>query len=82
LLGCWTINHLNLPTLAVLPYDDRLSRSAAYLQQLDMESNGKSVRTDGSPVFCGTAPVIWGEPGNNASTVSFRCCTRAHRAPP
>ena len=72
LLGCWNINHLNLPTLAVLPYDDRLSRFAAYLQQLDMESNGKSVRTDGSPVFCGTAPVIWGEPGNNAQHSFFQ----------
>ena len=72
LLGCWNINQLQLPTLAVLPYDDRLSRFAAYLQQLDMESNGKSVRTDGSPTFCATAPVIWGEPGNNAQHSFFQ----------
>jgi glucose-6-phosphate isomerase len=72
LLGVWNINFLNLPTLAVLPYDDRLARFSAYLQQLDMESNGKRVRVDGSPVFCGTAPVIWGEPGNNAQHSFFQ----------
>ncbi|MFM1885945.1 MAG: glucose-6-phosphate isomerase [Pseudomonadota bacterium] len=72
LLGCWNINHLGLPTLAVLPYDDRLARFPAYLQQLDMESNGKSVRADGRPVFCGTAPVVWGEPGNNAQHSFFQ----------
>jgi glucose-6-phosphate isomerase len=72
LLGVWNINFLNLPTLAVLPYDDRLARFPAYLQQLDMESNGKRVRVDGSPVFCETAPVIWGEPGNNAQHSFFQ----------
>jgi glucose-6-phosphate isomerase len=72
LLGVWNINVLNLPTLAVLPYDDRLARFPAYLQQLDMESNGKRVRADGSPVFCETAPVIWGEPGNNAQHSFFQ----------
>jgi glucose-6-phosphate isomerase len=72
LLGVWNINFLQLPTLAVLPYDDRLARFSAYLQQLDMESNGKSVRIDGSPVFCETAPVIWGEPGNNAQHSFFQ----------
>ncbi len=49
LIGVWNINFLQLPTLAVLPYDDRLARFPAYLQQLDMESNGKQVRIDGSP---------------------------------
>jgi glucose-6-phosphate isomerase len=72
LLGVWNINQLGLPTLAVLPYVDRLSRFPAYLQQLDMESNGKSVRMDGTPVFCATAPVIWGEPGNNAQHSFFQ----------
>jgi glucose-6-phosphate isomerase len=72
LLGVWNINVLKLPTLAVLPYDDRLARFPAYLQQLDMESNGKRVRADGSPVFCETAPVIWGEPGNNAQHSFFQ----------
>jgi glucose-6-phosphate isomerase len=72
LLGVWNINFLDLPTLAVLPYVDRLGRFPAYLQQLDMESNGKSVRLDGSPTFCTTAPVIWGEPGNNAQHSFFQ----------
>jgi glucose-6-phosphate isomerase len=72
LLGIWNINFLKLPTLAVLPYDDRLARFPAYLQQLDMESNGKRVRSDGSPTFCETAPVIWGEPGNNAQHSFFQ----------
>ena len=51
---------------AVLPYDDHLARFPAYLQQLEMESNGKSVRRGGEPVECATCPVIWGEPGSNA----------------
>jgi glucose-6-phosphate isomerase len=72
LLGVWNIEFLGLPTLAVLPYDERLARFPAYLQQLDMESNGKRVRTDGSPVFSQTAPVIWGEPGNNAQHSFFQ----------
>ena len=72
LIGVWNINFLKLPTLAVLPYDERLARFPAYLQQLDMESNGKSVRIDGSPVRCETAPVIWGEPGNNAQHSFFQ----------
>jgi glucose-6-phosphate isomerase len=72
LIGVWNINFLNLPTLAVLPYDDRLARFPAYLQQLDMESNGKRVRTDGTPVRCETAPVVWGEPGNNAQHSFFQ----------
>ncbi|MET0281440.1 MAG: glucose-6-phosphate isomerase [Steroidobacteraceae bacterium] len=72
LIGVWNINFLQLPTLAILPYDDRLARFPAYLQQLDMESNGKRVRADGSAVFSGTAPVIWGEPGNNAQHSFFQ----------
>jgi glucose-6-phosphate isomerase len=65
LIGAWNVNLLRLPTLAVLPYDDRLRRFPAYLQQLEMESNGKSVRRSGEPVECETCPVIWGEPGSN-----------------
>ncbi len=72
LTGVWNIDFLRLPTLAVLPYDDRLARFPAYLQQLEMESNGKRVRVDGSPVSTGTAPVIWGEPGNNAQHSFFQ----------
>jgi len=50
LTAVWNINFMNLPTLAVLPYDDSLRRFPAYLQQLQMESNGKSVTLDGKPV--------------------------------
>jgi glucose-6-phosphate isomerase len=66
LLGIWNRNFLNAPSHAVLPYDDHLARFPAYLQQLEMESNGKSVRRGGEPVECATCPVIWGEPGSNA----------------
>ena len=72
MLGVWNIDFLALPTLAVLPYDERLSRLSAYLQQLEMESNGKSVRLDGTPVTAPTCPVIWGEPGNNAQHSFFQ----------
>jgi glucose-6-phosphate isomerase len=72
LLGVWNINCLELPTLAVLPYDGRLRRFPAYLQQLDMESNGKSVDLAGARVSHSTAPVIWGEPGNNAQHSFFQ----------
>ncbi len=72
LFGVWNINGLELPTHAVLPYDGRLRRFPAYLQQLEMESNGKSVTLDGSPVQHSTAPVIWGEPGNNAQHSFFQ----------
>jgi glucose-6-phosphate isomerase len=72
LLGIWNINFAGLPSLAVLPYDDRLKRFPAYLQQLEMESNGKSVTMDGARVEWPTAPVIWGEPGNNAQHSFFQ----------
>jgi glucose-6-phosphate isomerase len=72
LLGVWNVDGLDLPTLAVLPYDGRLGRFPAYLQQLDMESNGKSVMLAGESATHGTAPVIWGEPGNNAQHSFFQ----------
>jgi glucose-6-phosphate isomerase len=56
----------------VLPYDDRLKRFPAYLQQLEMESNGKSVTLDGRPVEWQTAPIVWGEPGDNAQHSFFQ----------
>jgi glucose-6-phosphate isomerase len=71
-VGVWNINFQQLPTLAVLPYTDRLARLPAYLQQLDMESNGKSVSVGGAPISWGTAPVLWGEPGNNAQHSFFQ----------
>jgi glucose-6-phosphate isomerase len=72
LIGVWNINFMQLPTLAVLPYDDSLRRFPAYLQQLEMESNGKSVMLDGRPVQCATAAVIWGEAGNNGQHSFFQ----------
>ncbi|MEJ0084674.1 MAG: glucose-6-phosphate isomerase [Pseudomonadota bacterium] len=72
LLGVWNINFLELPTLAVLPYDGRLKRFPAYLQQLDMESNGKSVALNGTAVAHSTAPIVWGEAGNNAQHSFFQ----------
>jgi glucose-6-phosphate isomerase len=65
LLGVWYVNFLGAISVAVLPYDQYLKRFPAYLQQLTMESNGKSVRRDGTPVGCATGPVYWGEPGTN-----------------
>jgi glucose-6-phosphate isomerase len=72
LLGVWNIDIVGLPTLAVLPYDSRLARFPAFLQQLDMESNGKRVTRDGESVQHGTAPVVWGEPGNEAQHSFFQ----------
>ncbi len=65
LVGIWHRNACGFPTRAVLPYDQHLSRLPAYLQQLDMESNGKGVTRGGAPVSRPTGPVIWGEPGTN-----------------
>ncbi len=62
---------LNHASRAIIPYDQRLSRFPAYLQQLDMESNGKSVRLDGSPVGA-SGPVVWGEPGTNGQHAFFQ----------
>ena len=72
LLGVWNVNFLKIPTLAVLPYTDRLARFPAFLQQLEMESNGKSVTREGQLVHWETAPVVWGEPGNNAQHSFFQ----------
>lgn len=65
LIGVWYNNFFNASTQAVLPYSQYLSKLAAYLQQGDMESNGKSVDIDGNRVNYQTGPIIWGEPGTN-----------------
>jgi glucose-6-phosphate isomerase len=65
LLAIWNNNFIGAETVAVLPYDQYLKRFPAYLQQLTMESNGKHVTLEGSPVGCQTGPVYWGEPGTN-----------------
>jgi glucose-6-phosphate isomerase len=72
LIGIWYRNLLGLPTHAVLPYSQDLSRLPAYLQQLDMESNGKRVRRDGSPVDLDTGPIVWGEPGTNGQHAFYQ----------
>jgi glucose-6-phosphate isomerase len=72
MIGVWNRNFLQLDSHAVLPYDQRLHRLPAYLQQLDMESNGKQVTRDGQPVDCDTGPVLWGEPGSNAQHSFFQ----------
>jgi glucose-6-phosphate isomerase len=71
-IGAWNRSFLKLPTLAVLPYDERLARLPAYLQQLEMESNGKSVTLGGERVDFATAPVVWGEPASNAQHSFFQ----------
>ncbi len=72
LIGVWHRNICNYPTRAIIPYDQRLSRLSAFLQQLDMESNGKHVRKDGSAVRTATGPVVWGEPGTNGQHAFFQ----------
>ncbi|MCL5776402.1 glucose-6-phosphate isomerase [Limibaculum sp. FT325] len=70
--GIWRRNVMGWPGVALIPYDQRLERFAAYVQQLDMESNGKRVTRDGTPVAMATGPVIWGEPGTNAQHSFFQ----------
>jgi glucose-6-phosphate isomerase len=72
LLGVWNRNFLGLDSLAVLPYDQRLHRFSAYLQQLEMESNGKSVTLAGTPLQYDSGAVLWGEPGSNAQHSFFQ----------
>ena len=65
LIGIWNRNFWGWPTCGLLPYAQELALFPAYIQQLDMESSGKSVRADGSPAGVGTGPVVWGQPGTN-----------------
>ncbi|WP_432031040.1 glucose-6-phosphate isomerase, partial [Streptomyces sp. 1222.5] len=72
LLGIWYGNFHDAQTHAVLPYSHYLSKFTAYLQQLDMESNGKSVQRDGEPVHWQTGPVVWGTPGTNGQHAYYQ----------
>lgn len=72
LLGVWYRNIWGFASHAVLPYDNRLGRFPAYLQQLDMESNGKRVTLAGEPVAWETGPVVWGEPGTNGQHAFYQ----------
>jgi glucose-6-phosphate isomerase len=72
LVGLWAVNFQGARALAVLPYDQSLSRFPAYLQQLDMESNGKRVDRDGKVVDYATGPVVFGEPGTNGQHAFYQ----------
>jgi glucose-6-phosphate isomerase len=72
LLGIWYRDFLGACSHAVLPYDQHLHRLPAYLQQADMESNGKSVRRDGARVDYATGPIVWGEPGTNGQHAFYQ----------
>jgi glucose-6-phosphate isomerase len=72
LISLWYIDFFGTQTQAVLPYSQYLSRFPAYLQQLCMESNGKSVRLDGSPVDAPTGEIVWGEPGTNGQHAFYQ----------
>jgi glucose-6-phosphate isomerase len=71
-IGVWYDNFFGAQTLAVLPYNHYLSRFSAYLQQLEMESNGKSVTLAGDPVSTDTGPVVWGTPGTNGQHAYYQ----------
>lgn len=72
LLGIWYVNFFGAESHAILPYDQYLHRFPAYLQQGDMESNGKRVRCNGQPVQWSTGPIIWGEPGTNGQHAFYQ----------
>ncbi len=72
LIGIWYNNFFGAETVAVLPYDHYLGRLPAYLQQLDMESDGKHVDLEGRPVNYQTGPIIWGQPGTNGQHAFYQ----------
>ncbi|WP_296666793.1 glucose-6-phosphate isomerase [Demequina sp.] len=82
LLNVWYCNFLGSQSHAVLPYAQQLHRFAAYLQQLTMESNGKSVRWDGSPVTSDTGEIFWGEPGTNGQHAFYQLIHQGTRLIP
>jgi glucose-6-phosphate isomerase len=82
LVGVWHNQVCGHATRAVLPYDQRLSRLPAYLQQLEMESNGKSVAMDGSTLSGHSGPVVWGEPGTNGQHAFYQLIHQGSRVVP
>ena len=82
MLNVWYSNLFGAETHAVLPYNQRLARFPAYLQQLTMESNGKSVRRDGSPVEGSTGEIFWGEPGTNGQHAFYQLIHQGTRLIP
>jgi glucose-6-phosphate isomerase len=82
LVSVWYINFFGTETQAVLPYSQYLARFPAYLQQLCMESNGKSVRLDGTPVDVDTGEIVWGEPGTNGQHAFYQLLHQGTRLVP
>ena len=82
LLNIWYVNFFGAASHAVLPYDQHLHRFAAYLQQLTMESNGKRVRWDGTPVTSATGEIFWGEPGTNGQHAFYQLIHQGTRLIP
>ena len=82
LIALWNNDFLGAQTLAVLPYEQYLKRFPAYLQQLAMESNGKRVQLDGTPVGCDTGPIVWGEPGSNGQHSFYQLLHQGTRLVP
>jgi glucose-6-phosphate isomerase len=82
LVGLWHNQVCGHATRAVLPYDNRLMRLPAYLQQLEMESNGKGVAMDGSPLPVDSGPVVWGEPGTNGQHAFYQLIHQGTRVVP
>jgi glucose-6-phosphate isomerase len=82
LIGLWYNNFFGAQTRAVLPYSNDMSRFAAYLQQLTMESNGKSVRADGTAVTTSTGEIFWGEPGTNGQHAFYQLIHQGTRLIP
>ncbi len=82
LIGIWYINFFGAPTTAVLPYAQNLQRFPAYLQQLDMESNGKSINRKGCSIPYATGPIVWGEPGTNGQHAFYQLLHQGTRLIP
>jgi len=82
LIGLWYSNFFDAQSRAVLPYSNDLARFAAYLQQLTMESNGKSTRADGTPVTTDTGEIFWGEPGTNGQHAFYQLLHQGTRLVP
>ncbi len=82
LIGIWHVNFFGAESYAVLPYDQYLRRFPAYLQQADMESNGKGTDRDGNRVNYATGPVVWGEPGTNGQHAFYQLLHQGTRLVP
>jgi glucose-6-phosphate isomerase len=82
LIGIWYVNFFECSSEAILPYDQYLHRLAAYLQQANMESNGKTIDRNGNPTLYNTGPIIWGEPGTNGQHAFYQLIHQGSRMIP